>query len=305
VTSLPWSSAHDKFVNAVSAKQTPDLAMVGTTWMGEMVGLGALEPIPVGVDGSVFFPGAFETTKVRGASYVLPWYVETRLVFVRKDLADKAGITSEAADWDGLKLMAKAMKEKAGAKFGINLPAGGTGSWQTIMPFGWSAGAKIMTDEKTFGFDSPQMLEAVSYYQSYFTDGLSEKAPTPGADAGALFADGSQPMFISGPWMMSAVEKAGVAGVRRDADAEGHAIGVVRGWIEPGGVRGIEEPRRGVEAGSVARQARGSGEVVRAVERPSARPGRLGRRQSEGGRQARHVRDSTEDGLCATLPWPC
>ncbi len=64
VTSLPWSSAHDKFVNAISAKQTPDLAMVGTTWMGEMVGLGALEPIPAGVDGSVFFPGAFETTRV-------------------------------------------------------------------------------------------------------------------------------------------------------------------------------------------------------------------------------------------------
>ena len=41
------------------------------------------------------------------------------------DLAKKAGITTPPTDWAGLKDMAKAMQDKAGAKFGIGLQAGG------------------------------------------------------------------------------------------------------------------------------------------------------------------------------------
>ena len=39
--------------------------------------------------------------------------------------------TTPPTDWEGLKAMAKAMQDKAGAKYGIGLQAGGTGSWQT------------------------------------------------------------------------------------------------------------------------------------------------------------------------------
>ena len=44
-----------------------------------------------------FFEGAQKTTEVNGTSYGVPWYVETRLVYYRTDLAKKAGIT-EAPD---------------------------------------------------------------------------------------------------------------------------------------------------------------------------------------------------------------
>ena len=46
VTAIPWDAAHDKFTTAITAGKTPDAAMVGTTWMGEFAGLGALEPTP-------------------------------------------------------------------------------------------------------------------------------------------------------------------------------------------------------------------------------------------------------------------
>ena len=111
---------------------------------------------PRQIDKSGFFEGAQKTTEVDGTSYGIPWYVETRLVFYRTDLAKKAGITSPPTDWDGLKSMAKAMQDKAGAKWGIGLQAGGTGSWQSIMPFAWSAGADLTKDGgKAYNFDSP------------------------------------------------------------------------------------------------------------------------------------------------------
>jgi multiple sugar transport system substrate-binding protein len=215
VTAIPWDSAHDKFTTAITANKTPDLAMVGTTWMGEFAGLGALDPTPGQIDKSVFFDGAQKTTEVGGTSYGIPWYVETRVVFYRTDLAKKAGYDSPPKDQAGLKDMAKAMQTKAGAKWGIGLQAGGTGSWQSIMPFAWSDGADLTKDGgKAYNFDSPELLKATKYYQSFFTDGISDKAAPATPTTEPDFASGKVPMFISGPWEMSAVEKVGGAGFK-------------------------------------------------------------------------------------------
>jgi multiple sugar transport system substrate-binding protein len=209
VTPIPWDAAHNKFTTAITAQSLPDAAMVGTTWMGEFADLGALDPTPSGIDPASFFPGALDTTKVGGTNYGVPWYVETRLVYYRKDLAAKAGITTPPTDWDGLKAMAKAMKEKAGAKYGINLQPGGQGSWQTVMPFAWSAGASITASgDKEFTFDTPEMQEGLSYYQSFFTDKLAG-TDLPPDQTEALFVNGQVPMFISGPWMVGSVTKLG------------------------------------------------------------------------------------------------
>lgn len=210
VTAIPWDAAHDKFTTAITANKTPDVAMVGTTWMGEFAGMDALDATPGEIDTSVFFEGAQKTTEVAGTSYGIPWYVETRLIYYRTDLAEKAGVTTPPTDWDGLKSMAKAMQDKAGAKWGIGLQAGGTGSWQSIMPFAWSAGADLTKDDgKAYNFDSPEVLKAAEYYQSFFTDGIADKAAPATPTTEPDFASGKVPMFISGPWMMSAVEKAG------------------------------------------------------------------------------------------------
>ncbi|GAB3076207.1 sugar ABC transporter substrate-binding protein [Pedococcus soli] len=215
VTAIPWDAAHDKFTTAITAGKTPDAAMVGTTWMGEFAGLGALDPTPKSIDTSQFFEGAQKTTKVGDTSYGIPWYVETRLVYYRTDLAKKAGFTEAPKTWEELKAMAKGMQTKAGAKWGIGLQAGGTGSWQTVMPFAWSNGADLTKDGgKGYNFDSPEIKEAVDYYKSYFDEGISDKAAPATPTTEPDFASGKVPMFISGPWMMSAVEKVGGAGFK-------------------------------------------------------------------------------------------
>jgi multiple sugar transport system substrate-binding protein len=215
VTAIPWDAAHNKFTAAIAANKTPDVAMVGSTWMGEFAGLDALDPTPAAIDRSAFFEGAQKTTEVNGTSYGIPWYVETRVLFYRSDLAKKAGFDRAPTDQAGLKEMAKAMQTKAGAKWGIGLQAGGTGSWQTLMPFAWSDGADLTKDNgKAYNFDSPQIVDAAKCYQSFFTDGISDKAAPATPTTEPDFASGKVPMFISGPWMMSAVEKVGGAGFK-------------------------------------------------------------------------------------------
>ncbi len=211
VTAIPWDSAHDKFVTSITAGTTPDLAMVGTTWMGEFAGrLDALDPTPASIDTSVFFEGAQSTTEVGGTSYGVPWYVETRLVYYRTDIAEKAGHTEVPTDWEGFKTMAADMQSKGGSEWGISLQPGGTGSWQTVLPFAWTNGAEVAADD-AYTFDTPEMTEAVQYYQSFFTDKIADTKPV-ADELIANFTSGDEPMFISGPWMRSLVEDTGGEG---------------------------------------------------------------------------------------------
>ena len=219
VTAVPWDAAHNKFTSAITAGQAPDAAMVGSTWMGEFAGMGALDATPSSIDKKAFFEGAQRTTEVGGTSYGIPWYVETRLLYYRKDLAKTAGYETPPTDWAGLKEMAKALQAKSGAKWGIGLQPGGTGSWQSLLPFAWSNGAALTkNNDAAYNFDSPEMQETMKYYGSFFNEGIADKEAPAQPTTEPDFVSGRVPMFISGPWMMSAVEKLGGEGFKDKYD---------------------------------------------------------------------------------------
>ena len=213
VTAVPWDAAHDKIANAIAAGETPDVSLIGTTWMGEFAEAGGIEPMPEGlVDEGDFFPGAWESTEVGGTSFGVPWYVETRALYYRTDLAEQAGWSQPPATWDDLRQFASDLQTKAGATYGLQLQAGNTGAWQTMMPFAWSAGAELTNSDGTeYTLDSPELVEGLDFYSSFFADGLSS---TDKLDPGELengMADGTIGSFISGPWHADLVEEAGVA----------------------------------------------------------------------------------------------
>ena len=208
VQAIPWDAAHEQIVNAIAGSQTPDVSMIGTTWQGEFASTGALDPTPSNIDPSAFFEGAWNTTVVDGVSYGVPFYVETRMIYYRTDLAEEAGITEAPATWDDLKALAQAYKDN-GAEWGISLPPGGGGSWQTWMPFVWQAGGTIVDDANAIAFAGEPATEALAFYDSFFEEGLS---PDSVLEPGALetgFVDGSIPMFISGPWHIGILEEQG------------------------------------------------------------------------------------------------
>ena len=213
VTAVPWDGAHDKIANAIAAGETPDVSLIGTTWMGEFAEAGGIDPTPEGlVDEAAFFPGAWESTEVGGTSYGVPWYVETRALYYRTDLAEQAGWAEPPATWDELHQFATDLQEKAGVENGLQMQAGNTGAWQTMMPFAWSAGAELTdADGADYTIDSPEMVEGLEYYSSFFADGLSSTDKLDPGELESGMADGSIGSFISGPWHADLVEDAGVS----------------------------------------------------------------------------------------------
>jgi multiple sugar transport system substrate-binding protein len=211
VTAIPWDAALSKYQTAIAGGTTPDVAQMGTTWMGDFAN--SFDATPKEIDASDFFPGSVKSTEVEGTTYGVPWYVDTRVVYYRSDLAEKAGITKAPETWDDFKALAKGLQEKAGAKYGVQLPAGVAGSYLDTLPFQWSNGAKLMNDDGTkWTLDTPEAAEALKYYSSFFADGLASKAVSTGTTAEASFVDGSAPMMISGPWHVGLLNKAGGAG---------------------------------------------------------------------------------------------
>lgn len=204
VTAVPWDAAHDKIATSIAGGETPDITQVGSTWMGEFAGTGALDPTPELISPDDFFEGGWDTTVVDDVSYGVPWYVETRVLYYRTDLAEQAGLEAPAT-WDELKEFTAALQE-AGTEYGISLPPGQTGAWQTFLPFAWQNGVEL-TDGESWTLDTPEMVEALEYYAGFFEEGL-----TPATGSTALESDfvtdvvGS---FISGPWHMSLVEDQG------------------------------------------------------------------------------------------------
>jgi len=211
VTAVPWDAAHDKIATAIAGGQTPDVSMIGTTWMGEFAATGALDPTPDLIDSAGFYEGAWETTNVGGTNYGVPWYVETRVLYYRTDLIPEA-----PTDWEGLTSAAQAAMD-AGATYGINLQPGQTGAWQTFMPFAWQAGAELVNEDATeFTLDTPEMVEALTAYQSFFTEGL---APTdlPQGSLEPDFMAGKIASFVSGPWHVGILEDLDAAGMENVA----------------------------------------------------------------------------------------
>jgi multiple sugar transport system substrate-binding protein len=207
VTVIPFDAAHDKIATSIAGNQTPDVSLVGTTWVSEFAGSGALDPTPTDlIDKDAFFEGSWDTTEVDGTSYGVPWYVETRLIYYRADLAEKAGL-EPPTNWQELKDFAKGMQTEGGAEWGINLQPGGQGSWQTYMPFAWQQGAEL-TDGEKFTFNTEPMQEALDYYASYFSEKISPTELPPNTMEPA-FIRGEIGAFVSGPWHMGILRDQG------------------------------------------------------------------------------------------------
>lgn len=213
VQQVPWSAAHEKLLTAFVGESTPDIVQVGSTWIPELVALGAIEPLDARLAASArlpaedFFPGIADTTVVGGATYGVPWYVDTRLFFYRQDGFAAAGVTEMPRTWEAWEA---AMRRVAGhvgrQRFPVLLPLT---EWQPLVILALQHGATLLRDGDRYGdFESPAFRAALAQYLRWFRDGL---APRTGvaqvANLYQDFAGGFFASFLSGPWTLEVLPR--------------------------------------------------------------------------------------------------
>jgi multiple sugar transport system substrate-binding protein len=204
VTAIPWNVAHDKLITAVAGKQTPDVTQLGTTWAGEFSKLNAMDAVPSSINQDDFYKAAIDAGSYNGKLVGVPWYVDARVLYYRTDLAQQAGMTQAPQTWDDLNKLAQAY-HSGGAKYGIALSSN---NWQEYLPFLYSAGGDIMNGSNQFRLDSDAAVKALTEYVSFFQQNLTPQTEPQGFDVTQTFVAGDTPMFFSGPWHRSLIQKA-------------------------------------------------------------------------------------------------
>ncbi len=205
VQQIPWGAAHEKMLTAFVGESVPDLSQMGNTWVPEFAALNALEPLGpymarFGVPDSSFFPGILATNVIDGQTLGLPWYVDTRLVFYRKDVLDQAGIARFPETWAAWTTALRAM-QRQGLRYGLILP---TVEWNVPILMGLQNGAPLLKDGGRRGaFSDPRFLEAYHVYVGMIKSGLSpENVATLIPNVYEGFAGRMFGMYVTGPWQL-------------------------------------------------------------------------------------------------------
>ena len=129
VQKMPWTAAHEKLLTAYAGETLPDLCSLGNTWIPEFTALSALTPLDelarasrdIALDD--YFPGILDSNRVDGPLFGIPWYVDTSVMYYRRDLLQQAGFNAPPTTWDEWTQMLGAIKTLVGAdRYSILLP---------------------------------------------------------------------------------------------------------------------------------------------------------------------------------------
>src|SRR5207253_5135067 len=117
------------------------------------------------IEKSDYFPGIWETNVVDGKLYGVPWYVDTRVLFYRKDLISPP---KTWAEW--MSTMDRVMRAKK-ARYGILMP---TNEYEPIVAIVLSDRADFLNAGGTRGaFESPRFKDAFDFYVDCFKRGYA------------------------------------------------------------------------------------------------------------------------------------
>lgn len=202
VQALPWTAAHSKLLTSYAGSSLPDLSQVGNTWVSEMTAIGAISPLPGFADDLLTdqFPAVLETNQINSRPMATPWYVDTRLIFYRTDLLERAGYDAVPQTWDGWKQAMHAVKRVAGAgNYAVLLPVN---EFEQLLTFGLQGTEPLLRDRDTRGnFSSPSFVAALAFYKSLFDEGLAPLASsTQISNVWTEFERGYFSFYFSGPW---------------------------------------------------------------------------------------------------------
>ncbi|WP_426035217.1 extracellular solute-binding protein [Brevundimonas sp. DC300-4] len=202
VQPLPWTAAHQKLLTAYAGASLPDVSQIGNTWVAELAAIGALSPTPAFADDLLQdqFPAVLETNRIGGRAMATPWYVDTRLIYLRTDLLARAGFDAMPVAWAEWKRAMHAVKRVAGdGNFAILLPVN---EFEQLLTFGLQGDQPLLRDRDTRGnFSSESFQAALAFYKSLFDEGLAPLASAAQiSNVWTEFARGYFSFYFSGPW---------------------------------------------------------------------------------------------------------
>ncbi len=206
VQSIPWTAAHEKLLTAYAGTSTPDISQLGNTWIPEFSILHALEDLdPMIRESSVikkenYFQGIWETNVIEQSTFGIPWYVDTRVMFYRKDILEQAGYLHAPKTWDEWIDVSKKIVAlyKGKEKYAVFLP---TNEWMSLILPGLQNGSLLLKENNTLGdFSGERFTRSFEFVMQFYRNKLAPVGVTQVTNIYQGIAEGYIAMYITGPW---------------------------------------------------------------------------------------------------------
>lgn len=209
---LRWDDAWNEITRIATYHTKMDVSEVGSTWIANLRSIGEIHTFSKaeieGLGGeSVFLPASWKSciSPEDRQVWSIPWLVDTRFIFYRRDILEKAGIDASTAFQNdtAFKDTLQALQE-AGIAHPLSLATSQTrmvlhnaASWV------WEAGGDFITpDGKSTLFATAEALAGFCQYFELARFLTAETRQLTGEQSDMFFIQGQAAMAISGPWLL-------------------------------------------------------------------------------------------------------
>jgi multiple sugar transport system substrate-binding protein len=212
LTNGTWDTAYEKILSWVKSGDTPDITVLGPKWLPDLYELDALQPFDDYASPELlgnFSESLLAPLRKDGKQYSLPEALSTRMMLYRKDLYDKAGVTTPPKTWDEFKTALTKIKATGDAD-GFSLQASGDETIWYYAYFMLGAGGDFVNASGDWAVNQPANVEALQFQLDLVNGELTNSNPA-GVDQDsvqALFTSGKTATYWGPPWILPGIDAA-------------------------------------------------------------------------------------------------
>ena len=209
---LPWETAWADLVKMALYGAGPDVSEVGTNWVGNLVAMSALRPFhPMELSAlggqAAFLDSAWQSGRVIGDQQVwaIPWLADTRLIYYRRDLLEKARVSTPAAFQSHQQLeQTLASLQASGVASPWVFPTLPTANTlHNMASWVWGAGGDfVSTQRKRTLFNEAPARAGIRAYLGLHRFLTPAARGLDARQSDGLYQQGQVAMTISGPWLI-------------------------------------------------------------------------------------------------------
>jgi multiple sugar transport system substrate-binding protein len=202
--SVPWNNWYQTFLTAIGSGTAPDLSTGAGYQAVQLYDQGAIRPLDELIDElkkdgqyDDFQPGTIDTLRYDNHYVALPWGIDIRVWYYRKDLLAAAG-QQPPATWAEFEKVAKATT--GNGKYGL-VAGGDTGGSHYIYSAILNNGGALFAPDRKLTLTSDRNVEAIEAYEDMVKAGSVDPASAGYTqdDARAAFDRGEAAFLLDTP----------------------------------------------------------------------------------------------------------
>ena len=203
--STPWSNWYQTFTTAIGAGTAPDVSTGAAYQSVQFYDQGAVAAVDDIVaewesSGALadFLPGTVERLRFDDHQVALPWAIDIRVLYYRRDLLEEAGVEAPTT-WEEFAAAAAAVT--GDKRYGYVVSGGENGGVHHILAFLANNAGGLFTPERQANLMDERNVEALQFFADLVAAGAVHPASAgySGDDALKAFAQGSAAMILSNP----------------------------------------------------------------------------------------------------------